>query len=941
MKKPAARMHQRLAVCGALCLALCGGATLAAEGPAAAKAENPPGGNKESGQKTPAPVGASIEAPYLGFNFSYYGPTNGSRFLAARLVVRNSSSEPIVLKAKDISLRVEESELRLKDLTAALRNQTIQAGLKTVELSKLKLLADLKVPPRASETKWLVFAGIPAGVQIPKMVLRLRLGDQPLEVDVNDAARQAMGLQVERIGPRGCLALLTISGELNTVNVGSLSSVLESLVAQKVVRAVIRFSESATPLEGSVLSWLHQGAESVGRNENTNQQMPVFPPALRELHLAALPNSSAMNLEASSGAQPRIHVSDAEAVRAALKSAVEVLPREELLAEIETGHPLTRVAALADGGSRLAVEDLPLVLKYADDADPRMQLAALAALRHFGEKPAIEKLLEFARRNSEPTASLAIESLAASRYAVAHQALLDILKNEHPASRRLIVRVLAKYPRPLWSDTIYSFVTDSQPEVAVEALRALVQTGHPQLMVVLKDALARGPGPVRDEAFQLLASRSDRQSEELALQYTLQTLKSGPPTPAMYSLLNRTKDPRAVPLLLAELDRGSGNRVQIINTLAQIGDQGVADALAAKYPAFADRDKTAALNAMQTLKSPLFRKYAGEALFKNDTSLVSAAVIGLQNDGSPQAVGLLVGALEASTNATVWSYITNALGNLGTREAKAALNKALEADNVAKRNMAIAALRTLNQRSPGYPYCMQARQSAQSERWDEAISRYGSAIEIDPELAEAYSGRGHALLQKKKIAEARKDFAKAIKLESFSSEAVTGLGICLVQEGQLDEGIKIVEKSRERMSEDFIYTYNAACVYGRALEQVLKQPSSPDRDKQAAAFREKSMADLRRSVKLGFPDLDWMKKDSDLDSLHDAPEFKKLVSQDPSSEENRQAPDNSGADNGRPDKGKGRKAKPEKAKEGANSLRGGSSIIDSLKTDLLFENARP
>ena len=148
MKKPAARIHQRLAVCGGLCLALCGGATLAADGPAAPKAENLPGGNKESGQKVPAPLGASGEAPYLGFNFSYYGPTNGSRFLAARLVVRNSSSEPMVLKAKDISLRVEGSELRMKDLTTALRNQTIQAGLKTVELSKLKVLADLKVPPR-------------------------------------------------------------------------------------------------------------------------------------------------------------------------------------------------------------------------------------------------------------------------------------------------------------------------------------------------------------------------------------------------------------------------------------------------------------------------------------------------------------------------------------------------------------------------------------------------------------------------------------------------------------------------------------------------------------------------------------------------------------------------------------------------------------------------
>lgn len=886
--------------------------------------------------KVGGPIVATVESPYLGFTFSYYGPANGSRFLAARLVVVNPTSAPIVVKAKDISLRVEGSELRMKEPIGSLRNQTIQAGGRSVDLSKIRPLADLLVLPGASAGKWLVFSGIPSGIQIPTLVLHLSVSGKEIDVNVNEAARRMMGLTVERIGPRGSLALLTISGELNTVNIGSLTGVLETLVAQKVVRAVIRFTESAPALEGTVLSWLQQGAETAGRSESTNQQMPVFPSALRELHLAAVPNRSAMNLDGSSGPQPRIHATDAEAVRAALKTAIEVLPRDELLTEIETGHPLTRVAALADGGGRLAVEDLPLVLKYADDSDPRMQLAALAALRHFGDKPAIEKLLAYARKNVEPTASLAIESLAASRYAVAHQALLDVLKNEHPASRRLIVRVLAKYPRPIWADTIYSFVSDSEPDVAVEALRALVQTGHPRLLAVLKDALARGPAPVRDEAFQLLASRSDRQSEELALEYTLQTMKSGPLRPGMYGLLNRTKDPRTVPLLLAELDRSTENRVQIINTLAQIGDQAVADALAAKYPAFSDRDKTAALNAMQLLKSPQFRRLAGEALLYTDSSLVSAAVVGLQNDGSPQAVQLLVSALESSTNATVWSYITNALGNLGTRESKAALNKALDSDNPTKRNLAIAALRSLHQRSPGYPYCMQARQSAQSERWDEAISRYTSAVEIDPELSEAYSGRGHALLQKRKIGEARKDFAKAIALESFSSEAVTGLGICLVQEGRVNEGIKIVEKSRTRMNEDFIYTYNAACVYGRALEHLLKEPQSPQRDRQADGFRAKSIADLRRSVKLGFPDLDWMKRDSDLDSLHGTPEFKKIVSQDASSEENRSSPDNSRNDNGRPGKGK-----PGKTKDGADSIRGGASTTDSLKTDLLFENARP
>ena len=171
-----------------------------------------------------------------------------------------------------------------------------------------------------------------------------------------------------------------MAGELNTVNIGSLTGVLETLVGQKVGRAVIRFSESAPQLEGTVLSWLQQGAETAGRSESANQQMPVFPAALRELHLAAIPNRSAANLDGSSGPDPRIHATDAEAVRAALKTAVEILPHEELLAEIGSGHPLTRLAALADGGGRLAVEDLPLVLKYADGNDPRMNKIALCKI---------------------------------------------------------------------------------------------------------------------------------------------------------------------------------------------------------------------------------------------------------------------------------------------------------------------------------------------------------------------------------------------------------------------------------------------------------------------------------------------------------------------------------------------------------------------------------
>lgn len=938
--------------------------------PVSVVAADPPKTTAPATPSAPPTVKLTLNSFHLGSVYSYYNPPTGSRYLAVQLHVTNGSAKPLKLRAQDIVLRCDGTDYKLKEPTGGLRNSAFQTGTRTVMVSRMQLTADLPVEPEKSAEKWLVFGGLPAGNQVLPMVLKITVGGAAREFDVNEAALKQLKLTVERIGPRGCLALLTVGGEINTVNIGSLVGTLESLVAQKVVRAVIRFDRSATRLDGQILSWLQQAAFLAGRGENNNTQLPVVPAALRELHVAALPNRSAEALEGATGDEPRIHRRDSVAVRAALRTAIESLPRAELLAEIEKGHPLVRPAALADGGSRLTAEDLPLVLRHADGDDVKMQLAALAALRHFGEPAAINKLLFYARKNVEPTVSAAIESLAASRYAVAHQSLLDVLKKEHPASRRLIVRVLAKYPRPLWSDTIYSFIGDSDPDVAVEALRALVETGHPRLLDLLKDALARGTPPVRQEAFLLLSKRNDPQSEELALEFALQTMKTGLPTSGMYELLSRTKDPRAVPLLLRELDQAPGSRSQIINTLSQIGDQSVGEALAAKYSSFSNRDKAATLTALQLFKSPHFRQFAGEALLRGDTSLVSTAIMGLQNDGSPQAVHLLVTALEASRNPTIWSYITNALANFGTTEAKLALNRARDSDNSRKRKLAVEALRSLRQRSPGYPAFLTARQSAQTERWDEAISRYTAAIELDAELSDAYSGRGHAYLQTQKVAEAHKDFSKAVELDPYSAEGVSGLGICLVMENHVESGTKVIEDSRSKLNDDFVFTYNAACVYGRALEQTSKLPASPDRQKKAEDFRKKALADLRLSVKLGFPDMDWMKKDPDLNSLHGTSDFKHIVSPDekhspednPGDDANGDAkgggdtPDKAAADKsgtGKANSAKGAigkktpapkstapKAAPKSAD--ASDNRGGRSTTDdAVRADQLFEDARP
>jgi len=274
---------------------------------------------------------------------------------------------------------------------------------------------------------------------------------------------------------------------------------------------------------------------------------------------------------------------------------------------------------------------------------------------------------------------------------------------------------------------------------------------------------------------------------------------------------------------------------------------------------------------------PAFRQLATQALQSGDVTLVNYAVQGLQEDGSTEGVKIMIDALESSANSFTWSYVSNALAAAGTPAARAALLKARDSGNPEKRNFAVNALQMLRQRSPGYQYIFQAQQLAQQEKFKEAVEQYDMAIQLDANLPDAYSGRGHALLHLDKLAEAGKDFAKAWEQDPYNSLALTGLCLVMViSEGKPDEAVKKLEESRAKFPNNAMFNYNAACVYGRAYAHVEKDEKAADREKLMAQYKQACFADLKKSVEMGFQDFALMKKDPDLKSFHDLPEFQEL-----------------------------------------------------------------
>ena len=214
-----------------------------------------------------------------------------------------------------------------------------------------------------------------------------------------------------------------------------------------------------------------------------------------------------------------------------------------------------------------------------------------------------------------------------------------------------------------------------------------------------------------------------------------------------------------------------------------------------------------------------------------------------------------------------------------------------------KKNYATNALLQMRQRSPGFQYIFQAQQrlqtpvdkkdkDAKAAQEKEALEFYEMAIQLDPQLAEAYAGRGKVMLRQNKLSDAGKDFEKALelKLEPEDSEVITGLALARVVDGKLDDAIKLVEDNREKhlkTMKDGLYAYNAACVYSRACEYLDGHKDVPDRDKKREDYRQKSLADLAASIKQGFDDYDWMAEDPDFAALREDAEFKKILAAKP------------------------------------------------------------
>ena len=567
------------------------------------------------------------------------------------------------------------------------------------------------------------------------------------------------------------------------------------------------------------------------------------------------------------------------------------LSSTQLADQIRTGNRLVQAAALATVGRRLSIDHLPLVIELTASEDRVMQRAAFLALREFGDPKAIRLLSEYARGKEHPVATLAFECLASSRFEAAHLALATLLEEDLVVSPVEQARILADYPRAEWIDVLTEYATgrsldttltpEDVADLRQDALLALGRIGHPELVDLLASALNAEASSVRETAFSLLLTQQNPHSDQVALDFALERMETEFPSPQMLTLFERLPDQRAIPLLVKHFQNGERNKNQVIKALARIGGAGIDHVLADQFTSLEKREQAAVLNSLNLLRSPHAVRLSGDAIRSSDSVLFNAAISVLQTQATPGAIAVLRDALVEATDTRSIRATTRALVEIGNHDAVYALRHArIHTEDADKREQIAKSLRGIENRSPGVHALNLAKQHAGNEDWENALEDYDIAISIDPELTTAYSGRGHCHLQLEQLDAAIADYRAVLKRNPDDGLSITGLSIVLVRKGKIEEGLEFIQDKQARFKDDVLFAYNSACVYGRAIEMTLMQEASPEQEEQVLELQSQGIEQLRLSLQLGFRDLRFMKRDPDLATLRELPEFKNLKAKD-------------------------------------------------------------
>jgi HEAT repeat protein len=838
-------------------------------------------GGEEARKFLDAPVVLWVERCFLGSENAYSG--EGIRYVVARLAVGNFTESKLVLKRDQIHLQAGSRTLHIGEKPSSFRDIPLEidwhANDHLRSQSQLATPRQIEIPGGKSAAFWCVFAGLDAVPAIPDLLIKLDFeGGRQAELNINAQQRSRLALTQERIGPAGALAVFHIHGQLNRVNARTLAEKCRLITEQGGERILIDWAAQAQPSDEVLYSWLLT-ANKVGNENLLLAQLPQLP-RLHQIVLAEIPQEN-RDVTEWEEADDCVFARPQAAAMAALREIYEQIDPRTALDELQSGHPWSQQAALLVAGDRLGPEALPQILRLVQVEDQDLRRAAILALGAQSAPEARARLMQIVTGKSPGDAESAFRSLL-SNESPGHEALvLKLLADPQlRIPRSDVLRMLADAYRPAWNDDLSAAVGDADPSVRRIALEILSRLGHPDLTRLCITALRDPDEDVRETAFKVLVNRSDRTSEQAALAYAIQRLRDGHATEPILDFIERLRETRAAPLLLALLDKADTPHARLIEVIGEVGSSEHLRELFQRWDRLHPDEQVAALDLASELPITLRLEIARQASQSKEQGVRNAAIQVLKTVGTDQALDVLDQML-AKAPEQEREVICMTLGEIGSDSAIQRLReyreRSLQGGETSALSAVDQALRLWQARLPGWNFVESGYVHVQADDQKEALKSFSLAILINPELADAYSARGNVYLRMEQFSEAGKDFAEALRLDPFDGQAITGVAIVKAVGGHEEDAVKFVDEQAHRFPRDRFFAYNTACVYGRAIDALRRRPESAELQVRIAELQGQALKKLHESIDYGFNQFEWMQKDPDLAPFRDLPDFKKLI----------------------------------------------------------------
>lgn len=334
-----------------------------------------------------------------------------------QLNVRAAGDTPVLLKPEDLTLTLGD---RTSELISA--------------VSEPFFKGPIEIPPGADRTGWIQFEIQHPAPTEPKMRLHWKRKNKTETIDLNEAARRSSQLTVSMMGPRDCLAVVTLNRGLDPLTTWILTEEFQKLKQRGIIRVVADLQPEKDPSSNSysvrsaLKNWLisvQSGNEASGFGFRQKIQSPV-----KFEHFFATSVDGSTNVRRYGSRINVFRASREHCIAAALKPVYQSLSVDETLADLRDPEAGVQRAVLEANIDRLNNEQLSELLGSLP-SQPAMKQALIA---------------ENLYRVSSAMRPDSLETLVRSENAeVANAALKSLVRSIDSESSRII--------RTLWSET--------------------------------------------------------------------------------------------------------------------------------------------------------------------------------------------------------------------------------------------------------------------------------------------------------------------------------------------------------------------------------------------------------------------------------------------------------------------------------------------------------